>query len=162
MFFHAMRAAGLVAMSTLVAFAGDRQVSLQGVETGHYISHFTSAFTLTSVDFAEGIAPRVGKYTLLAREEINLQTRDIRDGEFVITAANGGTIRGTYSGAASLGDGSISWVADGSIAGGTGRYAGATGTIHFEGFSNTSTCQPLEQDFVCGFTEATAIELVLP
>ena len=56
----------------------------------------------------------------------------------------------------------LPWVADGSIAGGTGRYAGATGTIHFEGFSNTSTCQPLEQDFVCGFTEATAIELVLP
>lgn len=161
MFFHAIRAAGLVAMSTLVVFAGDRQVSLQGVETGHYIQNFTPADTVITNDFAEGIAPRLGKYTLMAREEID-QTGNISDGAFVITAANGGTIRGTYSGTASFGDGSISWVADGSIAGGTGRFAGSTGTIHLEGFSNLSTCQGLDQLLACGFTETTAIELVLP
>jgi len=160
MFFHAMRAAALLAMSTLVAVAGGRQASLQGVETGQYIENFTPAGTVITNDFAEGIAPRLGKYTLIAREEID--RGNINDGAFVITAASGGTIRGTYSGTASFGDGTISWVADGSVTGGTGRFAGSTGTIHLEGVSNTSTCQQSDKLLACGFTETTAIELVLP
>ena len=46
--------------------------------------------------------------------------------------------------------------------GGTGRFAGATGTIHIDGSSNLSTCQSVGALLVCGFTETTAIELVLP
>ena len=103
MFFHAMRAAVLVAATALVALAGERQASLQGVETGQFITNpGTPGATIITDDFAEGIAPRLGKYTLIAREEINLQTGEITDGAFVITAAVGGTIRGTYSGVASF------------------------------------------------------------
>ena len=163
MFFHAMRAAVLVAATALVALAGERQASLQGVETGQFITNpGTPGATIITDDFAEGIAPRLGKYTLIAREEINLQTGEITDGAFVITAAVGGTIRGTYSGVASFEATSASWIADGSIAGGTGRFAGAAGTIHLNGFSNLSTCQAVGALSVCGFTETTAIEPVLP
>jgi hypothetical protein len=163
MFFHAMRAAGLVAASAVVALAGARQASLQGVETGHFITNpGTQGATIITDDFAEGIAPRLGKYTLIAREEINLQTGDVRDGAFVITAADGSTIRGTYSGTAAFGATSAGWIADGSIAGGTGRFAKATGTIHLDGSSDLRTCETVGALSVCGFTETTAIELVLP
>jgi hypothetical protein len=163
MFFHAMRAAGLVAASAVVALAGARQASLQGVETGHFITNpGTQGATVITDDFAEGIAPRLGKYTLIAREEINLQTGDVSDGAFVITAADGGTIRGTYSGTAAFGATSASWIANGSIAGGTGRFTGATGTIHLDGSSDLRTCETVGALSVCGFTETTAIKLVLP
>jgi hypothetical protein len=163
MFFHAMRVLGLVAASAVVALAGARQASLRGVETGHFITNpGTQGATVITDDFAEGIAPRLGKYTLIAREEINLQTGDVSDGAFVITAADGGTIRGTYSGRAAFGATSASWIADGSIAGGTGRFAGATGTIHLDGSSDLRTCETVGALSVCGFTETTAIELILP
>jgi hypothetical protein len=168
MFFHAMRAAGLVAASAVMALAGSRQASLQGVETGHFITNpgttnpGTQGATIITDDFAEGIAPRLGKYTLIAREEINLQTGDVRDGAFVMTAADGSTIRGTYSGTAAFGATSAGWIADGSIAGGTGRFAKATGTIHLDGSSDLRTCETVGALSVCGFTETTAIELVLP
>ena len=162
MFFHAMRAAVLVATTALVALAGERHASLRGVETGHFITNSVTPTTIITDDFAEGIAPRLGKYTLIAREEIDLLTGKITGGAFVITAADGGTIRGTYSGLASFDPSSASWTADGSIAGGTGRFAGAAGTIHLDGFSNLGTCQTVGELSVCGFTETTAIELVLP
>ena len=99
MFFDAMRVLGLVAASAVVALAGARQASLQGVETGHFITNpGTQGATVITDDFAEGIAPRLGKYTLIAREEINLQTGDVSDGAFVITAADG-TIRAPTAGA---------------------------------------------------------------
>jgi len=164
MFFHAMRAAVLVAATALVALAGEQHASLQGVETGHFVTNTgPQPGTVITNDFAEGIAPRLGKYTLVAREEIDGQTGKITGGAFVITAADGGTILGTYDGTASLQPTSVSWIANGAIAGGTGRFAGATGTIHIEGFSNTETsCQGLAELVVCGFTETTSMELVLP
>jgi hypothetical protein len=163
MFFHAMRASALVAATAVVALAGARQASLQGVETGHFITNpGTPGVTVITDDFAEGIAPRLGKYTLIAREEINLQSGDVSDGAFVITAADGVTIRGTYSGTAAFGATSASWIVDGAIAGGTGRFAGATGAIHLEGFSDLGTCETVGALSVCGFTETAAIELILP
>ena len=55
-----------MAASALVALAGERQVSLQGVETGHFITNSRpQADTIITNDFAEGIAPRLGKYLSL-------------------------------------------------------------------------------------------------
>jgi len=162
MFFHAMRAAVLVAATALVALAGEQHASLQGVETGHFVTNTgPQPGTVITNDFAEGIAPRLGKYTLIAREVIK-QNGEVSDGAFVITAADGGTIRGTYSGIAAFEAASASWVADGSIIGGTGRFAGATGTVHLDGFSDLRTCEIVGELSVCKFTETTAIELVLP
>jgi len=165
MFFHAMRAAGLMAVSALVALAGERQVSLQGVESGQYIGNLGALPTdpIITNDFAEGIAPRLGKYTLVAREVINPVTHEISEGAFVITAANGDTVLGTYTGTVSFEPTRITWIVDGPVVSGTGRFAKATGTVHITGSSNPSApCQGVAQLVVCGFTETTAIELALP
>ena len=136
--------------------------TLQGVESGHFITNPGTHATVITNDFAEGGAPRLGKYTLIAREEINVGTGVVASGAFVITAANGDTFRGTYSGQASFQATSASWTADGAISGGTGRFAGATGTIHFDGSSDLTTCQAVGALSVCEFTETSTVNLVLP
>ena len=161
MFFHPMRTAGIMAVSALLNLAGDRG-SLRGVEIGQLITNpGPQASTVITSDFAEGIAPRLGKYTLIAREEIDTQTGEVRDGAFEITAAGGATIRGTYDGQASFSGTSASWIADGTIIGGTGRFAGARGTVHFEGSSDFSTCRSVGALSVCAFTETSTIDLML-
>jgi hypothetical protein len=128
--FWTIRIAMMMVISATFTLAGE-QATLQGIESGHFITNAgAQPSTVVTNDFAEGIGPRLGKYTLIAREEINLQTGVVSNGAFVITAANGDTIRGTYSGQASFQAASASWTADGSITGGTGRLVGATGTIH--------------------------------
>jgi hypothetical protein len=160
--FQAIRVAVMIAVSTAVALAGE-QARVQGVESGHFITNpGTQPTTVITNDFAEGVARHLGKYTLIAREEINLDTGAVASGAFVITAANGETIRGTYTGQASFGETGASWTADGYISGGTGRFAGATGTIHFDGSSDFTTCQVVGTLSVCGFMETSRINLILP
>jgi len=144
-----------------LALGGD-QASLQGTEVGHFITNpGTQPSTVITNDFAEGIARHLEKYTLIAREEINPQTGLVANGAFVITAAHGDTIQGTYTGQASFQATSASWTADGSISGGTGRFDGASGTIHFDGSSEFSTCQVVGALSVCAFTEVSTVNLVL-
>ncbi len=58
MFFHAMRALGLVAASAVVALGGARQAGLQGVETGHFITNpGTQGATVITDDFGASTAP---------------------------------------------------------------------------------------------------------
>ena len=154
--------AAVVAVGAVLPLAGD-QTGLQGIESGHFITNpGPQPSTVITNDFAEGIAPRLGKYTLIAREEINTQTGVVANGAFVITAASGDTLRGTYSGQASFQAANASWTADGLISGGNGRFAGATGTIHFSGSSDFSTCQAVGALSVCGFTETSVVNLSLP
>ena len=160
--FQTMGVAVMMAASAGFAPAGE-QPSLQGTEVGHFITNpGTQPSTVITNDFAEGIAPRLGKYTLIAREEINTQTGLVANGAFVITAANGDTIRGTYTGQALFQATGASWTADGSISGSTGRFVGASGTIRFDGSSDFSTCQVVGALSVCAFTEASTVNLVLP
>lgn len=160
--FGTIGVAVMMALGAMFALAGE-QATLQGIESGHFITNAgAQPSTVITNDFAEGIAPRLGKYTLIAREEINLQTGVVSNGAFVITAASGDTIRGTYSGQASFQAVSASWTADGSITVGTGRFAGATGTIHFDGSSDFNTCQVIGALSACGFTETSNVNLVLP
>lgn len=160
--FQAIRVAVMIALSAAIALAGE-QASLQGVESGHFITNpGTQPATVISNDFAEGVARLLGKYMLIAREEINLETGEVASGAFVITAANGDSIRGSYSGQASFQATGASWAAEGPISGGTGRFAGATGTIHFDGSSDFTTCQVVGALSVCGFMETSSVNLVLP
>lgn len=156
------RVAVIMVVGAALALAGD-QVTVQGIESGQFITNpGTGPSTVITNDFAEGIAPRLGKYTLIAREEINRQSGVVANGAFVITAPNGDTIRGTYTGQALFQAAGASWTADGPVSGGTGRFAGATGTIHFEGSSDFSTCQSVAALSVCGFTETSTVGLALP
>jgi hypothetical protein len=139
------RAFALAAVAFLfasgVAFAGD-QVPFKGSDLGYFVVSPTGNPTVVlTQDFATGRATHLGKYKLVAQEFINLATLEVTDGSFTITAANGDTIYGTYSGQAAATDkpGVITYDVTGPITGGTGRFEGATGTLNFLGVADLST-----------------------
>jgi hypothetical protein len=91
--------------------------------------------------FGTGRATTLRKYSLVAQELIHLDTLAVRSGSFALTAANGDTIHGIYTGQAVPGEvpGVISFKASGPITGGTGRFAGATGRLAFTGSADLAT-----------------------
>jgi hypothetical protein len=81
-----------------------------------------------------GTATHVGKYTITNSHCVDASTGLLTGGAFVKTAANGDQLSGTYEGRATpAADGSFS--VDGRITftGGTGRFAGATGSTNMAG-----------------------------
>jgi hypothetical protein len=86
---------------------------------------------LETTDVAAGEGTHIGRYTMTAGEEVNFATGAITGGHFTLTAANGDTITGTYSGAAE--PGLTGYLVSGPITGGTGRFAGATGFLTWHG-----------------------------
>jgi hypothetical protein len=82
-------------------------------------------------DTATGEGTQLGRYRMVAGEHVNLVSGAITDGFFTITAANGDTLTGTYSGQAL--PGLTGYDVSGPITGGTGRFANATGSIRFLG-----------------------------
>src|SRR6266568_3135834 len=86
-------------------------------------------------DSATGEATHFGRYRLDASELVNLATLEITGGWFTMTAANGDTLTGVYSGKGHLTEtpSVILYDVAGPITGGTGRYAGATGALAFFG-----------------------------
>ena len=111
-------------------------------ETKSFNATDSGTFTVTPVgpgvfltqDVGSGRASHIGSYTFVAEELVNLATLQITNGSFTITARRG-TISGTYFGTAAFGStaGSITWDVSGPITGGTGKFAGATGTITYLG-----------------------------
>jgi hypothetical protein len=156
------RAILMIAANASLILAGD-QITLHGMDSGYFVMNSTpqAAIVLTN-DFAEGVGSHLGKYTLVAREQINTATGAVTEGAFIITAAGGDTIRGAYTGQASFQPASATWTAEGRIEGGTGRFAGASGTVTFTGSSDLSTCQSVAALTVCSFTETTAASVSLP
>lgn len=149
-----MRIRTLVLILALVAVAapltaladdGTRVVRFKGSDSG--------PFTITPVsenppvvvtqDVAIGKANRgIGRYSLVASEYVNLVTLEVTGGRFTMTARRG-SISGTYSGsAAPTSDPNvITYHVTGPITDGTGRFAGASGTIVFDGIANLATGQ---------------------
>jgi hypothetical protein len=111
-------------------------------QTKSFAATDSGTFTITPVsdavvftqDVGSGRASHLGNYTFVAQELVNLATFQITDGSFTITTQRG-TISGTYSGSAAAGPspGSITWDVSGPITGGTGKFAGASGTITYHG-----------------------------
>ena len=86
-----------------------------------------------------GNATHVGAYAYHADECFNGATL-LFDGSFTITAANGDTIVGTYSGSVPSIDFPVAVYEQGAeITGGTGRFAGATGEFDVSGLANLAT-----------------------
>jgi hypothetical protein len=76
-----------------------------------------------------GDAAQLGRFTVEVPHLVNQATR-IGVGTYVFTAANGDTLNADFSGQATLvAPGVLSVVENGVITGGTGRFAGATGTF---------------------------------
>jgi hypothetical protein len=86
-----------------------------------------------------GTATHLGKYTEHITMEINLPTRHSM-GAATFTAANGDTLTATVEGQATpTSPGMLSIVEVYTITGGTGRFAGATGTFTLESTANQAT-----------------------
>ena len=125
--------AALVAAAA-VAVAGATaatQVPLTGHDTGAAAVVGGGGSVIVTSDIATGEASQLGRYSMVAGEHVDLATGAITDGFFVLTAANGDTLTGTYSGQAL--PGLTGYLVSGPITGGRGRFAGARGTIVFHG-----------------------------
>jgi len=86
-----------------------------------------------------GTATHLGKYTEHITMQINLPTRHSM-GAATFTAANGDTLTATVEGQATpASPGVVSIVEVYTITGGTGRFAGATGTFTLESTANQAT-----------------------
>lgn len=96
-------------------------------------------------DVATGKANHgIGRYRLVASELVNLGTLPLQvtEGQFTIETKKG-SFSGTYSGEAfaTSDPNVITYHVTGPITGGTGKYAGATGSIVFDGIASFVTGQ---------------------
>jgi len=91
----------------------------------------TAGSIIQTADTGTGHASHLGRYTLAAGEHIDLATGAITRGFYTLTAANGDTISGIYTGRAL--PGLTGYLVSGTVSGGTGRFAGATGFLVWRG-----------------------------
>jgi len=105
--------------ATLVPFKGSLE-GVYGQESGEFPIFHESIK-------GEGNATQLGRYTLAMEETVNFLNASAV-GTLVLTAANGDSVTGTYTGHAQPGP-LISITEETTITGGTGRFAGATGAF---------------------------------
>jgi hypothetical protein len=126
----------LIAVALLFSLAGAAaagdQVPFKGSLAG------TATVTPLDPPFASvvivgtGNATQLGHFTVEIPHFVNQATR-IGSGSYLFTAANGDTLTADFSGLATLiVPGVLSVAETGTITGGTGRFAGATGTFATE------------------------------
>src|SRR5262249_45082789 len=88
---------------------------------------------------ATGTATQLGKFTYLGLFTVNAATR-MGSGTFLFTAANGDTVFSTISGQATFTPPNVLTIKEiGTITGGTGRFAGITGSFSMTRLKNTIT-----------------------
>lgn len=138
-----MRAA-LMAGALIVALAGPvsagDQVPFRGTLAG------TATITplggpMVAVEItASGTATYLGRFTLLAPHVVNQATLTAT-GTYLITAANGDTITADLAGTARMVEppNIVAITETATVTGGTGRFAGATGSIQVERVFNRAT-----------------------
>jgi hypothetical protein len=88
-----------------------------------------------------GHTTQLGNYSARYRECLDPATGAVTDGAFTLTAACGDRVFGTYGGQASPTDDPdvVRYDDPGVITGGTGRFAGAGGTMTTSGYANLAT-----------------------
>jgi len=134
----------LIAAALLVTFAGP-------VSAGEHVPFkgtLAGTATVTPLDpplvavrlEATGTATYLGRFTLVAPHVVNQATR-VGIGTFLLTAANGDTITADFAGLATVVEppNVISISETATVTGGTGRFAGATGSIHVQRMFNRAT-----------------------
>jgi hypothetical protein len=131
-------AGAAVAASAIVSHAQENSavVLLRGTDVGHFTVAATKdpQVVITS-DHAVGEVTSVGSFTLTAEEHINLQTLQVSQAHFTLTAGNGDHLTGTYQGTAHMVGipNVIEYDVAGLIRGGTGQFEGMSGAIVFHG-----------------------------
>jgi hypothetical protein len=88
-----------------------------------------------------GHSTRLGSYSSDYRECLDPATGAVTAGTFTLTTANGDKVFGTYSGQAvpTATPNVVHYQDPGVIAGGTGRFAGASGVMTTSGIANLAT-----------------------
>lgn len=118
------------------AAAGDH-VPLKGHDTFSAAVVGGSGSIVETSDRGSGTVTHMGSFTMVASETVDLAAMTVTNGRFTLTAANGDTVNGTYSG--TILPGLVGYLVAGPITGGTGRFAGATGEIVFDGTFDPAT-----------------------
>jgi hypothetical protein len=138
----------LIALVAALALPGPAPagelVGFRGSDRGWFrVTPIAGSPVVLAEDFTTGHATHLGRYTLVAREYVNLETLAVTEGSFTLTAANGDTLSGTYEGRAALSGvaGEITYHVEGPVTEGTGRFAGAEGRLVWDGIANLTTFQ---------------------
>jgi hypothetical protein len=124
------------------------QIQVKGSDSGTFsLAPGGSPGIYLATDVSSGRASHLGHYDFLAHEIFDAVNNVVTQASFTISTKHG-TLSGKYT--ATLGVGATpniaTYHAPGFITGGTGRYAGATGTIVFDGFGDLLTFR-LEDHF---------------
>lgn len=138
-------ALALTLTAALPALADDGDgFRFKGSDSGPFtVSPTGTPGVVLTEDVAFGKANHgIGRYRLDAFEFVNLATLEVTGGQFTITTKKG-SFSGTYSGSGALTSDPnvITYYVTGPITGGTGKYAGATGSIVFDGIASFATGQ---------------------
>ncbi len=123
--------AAAVAIAAVGAATAGTEVPFKATDNGSATVVGMVGSVIETSDTGTGEATHIGLYTMVAGEHVDLATGAITGGFFTLTAANGDTISGTYSGQAL--PGLTGYVVSGPITGGTGRFVGATGFLVWHG-----------------------------
>jgi hypothetical protein len=144
----------VIATLGLRAYAAD-YVPFKATWNGITVAADVSQFPIVAVVASgTGQGTHLGRFTMVSPHVNNVLTFEL-EGDQNFTAANGDTLSAHFAGhLAPNADGSLSGTLPCVITGGTGRFAGATGTYDF-----TITAVPLADG--SGFASTAAIEGVI-
>ena len=126
----------LIALSSSASAVAADQRLFKGHDEGTFTAQPLSQTVVRTHDTGSGRATHIGEYHMVADENVNLATLQVSNASFTITAENGDTLAGKYSGTAQFSPGSqtqITYYVSGPITGGSGRFARITGSIAFFG-----------------------------
>jgi hypothetical protein len=110
--------------------AGPQTVPLKGsLEGTVVVTPLAPPFAFVVIT-ASGNSTQLGRFTLQIPHRVNFATAN-GEGSFTFTAANGDTLTGVFTGHADRTTPIFTIEESGTITGGTGRFAGASGTVAF-------------------------------
>lgn len=127
------------ASSLAARAAEEKEVPFKGTLEGTVtITPLTPPLASVLIE-ATGHATQLGRFTLEIPHQVNQAIR-VGSGTYVFTAANGDTLTAEFTGVATLlSPGVLSTTETATITGGTGRFAGATGSFTAERVFNVAT-----------------------
>lgn len=136
-------ALGFGQVATAGQALGADQVPFRGSDVGGFgLPRSCPDGSLEVVITGTGRATQLGAYTYTASECFDPLSGTFT-GASTLTAANGDTIVGTYAGQVmpTTDPDVITYEEELAITGGTGRFAGGTGTLHVNGVANLATLE---------------------
>ena len=132
----------LPALALPMQAGANDKLPLKGSETGTFQLLGPCEVSGVIIDVTgTGHSTQLGHYSGHYRECLDPATGAVTAGTFTLTAADGDKVFGTYSGQAIPTDapGVVNFADPGVITGGTGRFAGADGTLTQSGLANLAT-----------------------